>query len=115
MGRYIELNPVRAQIVTKEELQSYSWSSAKVYLSGVSDKLISIKDHPSWGGDERFNEKAINLYKDYLQIPSDDDMVIFRSQSSCIGDESFLGQIVNSIGGRIKLRRGRPKKAKGGI
>jgi putative transposase len=39
-ARYVELNPVRAKIVSKAE--EYPWSSASAHLSGRDDMLVKV-------------------------------------------------------------------------
>ncbi len=39
--RYVELNPVRARIVTEPQL--YRWSSARAHLIGIDDDLVMVK------------------------------------------------------------------------
>ncbi|MBU1929064.1 MAG: transposase [Candidatus Omnitrophica bacterium] len=39
-GKYIELNPVRARLISKPE--AYPFSSYRVYVLGVADKLVDI-------------------------------------------------------------------------
>ena len=39
-ARYVELNPVRAKIVTRAE--DYPWSSASAHLSGKNDILVEV-------------------------------------------------------------------------
>jgi putative transposase len=39
-ARYVELNPVRARIVSKAE--DYRWSSASAHLSGEDDTLVKV-------------------------------------------------------------------------
>ena len=44
LGRYIELNPVRAGIV--ETPRDYRWSSARAYVLGEKDPLVKPSCHP---------------------------------------------------------------------
>ncbi|MBI3014625.1 MAG: transposase [Candidatus Tectomicrobia bacterium] len=39
-ARYIEMNPVRAQLA--REPQSWKWSSARAHLDGVEDQLVKV-------------------------------------------------------------------------
>ncbi len=39
--RYVELNPVRAQLVQRAE--DYRWSSAKAHLAGKDDGVVTVK------------------------------------------------------------------------
>lgn len=109
LGRYIELNPVRAGIVAGEQITEYRWSSAHCYLTGIADALVDPARHPLFAEAGVYGEQERKLYADYLQVPYQEDIVLFRSKASRIGDENFLSKLV-SIGGRIKLRPGRSSK-----
>ena len=109
LGRYIELNPVRAGIVTGEQITEYRWSSAFCYLTGTADALVDPVRHPLFAEAGVYGEQERKLYADYLQVPYQEDIVLFRSKASRIGDENFLSKLV-SIGGRIKLRPGYSSK-----
>ena len=39
--RYVELNPVRANMVKRPE--DYKWSSARAHLMGEDDELVKVK------------------------------------------------------------------------
>jgi len=103
------LNPVRADIVTEGQITEYRWSSAHCYLTGTADALVDPTRHPLFADAGVYGEQERKLYADYLQVPYQEDIVLFRSKASRIGDENFLSKLV-SIGGRIKLRPGRPSK-----
>ena len=49
-------------------------------------------------------------YARYLKISHAEDLVLFRSEKTHIGDEGFLGSIISTIGSRLKLKVGRPRK-----
>jgi putative transposase len=65
--RYVELNPVRAGIVSRAE--DYRWSSARAHVQGTDDALLNrdlplvkeIVDWSGWlaGGDVRTDSEAI--------------------------------------------------------
>lgn len=40
-ARYVELNPVKAQLCTNP--QDWKWSSASAHLSGIDDTLVTVK------------------------------------------------------------------------
>ena len=48
LGRYIELNPVRAGIVDPANIVDYLWSSARFYLTDEKSPVISPEKHPLW-------------------------------------------------------------------
>ena len=46
LGRYIELNPVRAGIVDPANIVDYLWSSARFYLTDEKSPVIAPEKHP---------------------------------------------------------------------
>lgn len=113
LGRYIELNPVRAKIIEPSMLSSYRWCSAKNYLQGIHDTLVKPVDHPFNQTVEVYSEAHMKRYSEYLHIPFkeyEEDTMLFRSNVTQIGDENFLRRLVAGICGRSQLRKGRPKK-----
>lgn len=109
LGRYIEQNPLRADIVASAD--EYQWSSARAYTRNHSDPLIDPRQHPyrsNWGENEE--ECRIN-YRDYLKIIPQEGRELFSSQNDCfcLGDESFQAKLMQE-NGRMKVRPGRPRK-----
>jgi len=47
------------------------------------------------------------FYLEYLQELSDDDLKMFDSDATSIGDENFKSKLANVVG-RKQIRRGRP-------
>ncbi len=111
LGRYIELNPVRAEMISRNELHHYKWSSAYYYLNGKCDKLIKPLKHPYFVNCESFSESCKKRYAAYLNVQDEDDLSLFRAQAEAIGDNDFLSSTA-SVFGRIKLRAGRARKSK---
>ncbi len=109
LGKYIELNPVRAQMIQHSDIVHYPWSSAKCYLTGESDGLIRPEEHPYQQHLEQYGEQSKQRYAQYLSMPYEEDMELFRSENRQIGDEAFLASVI-SIGARKKLSVGRPRK-----
>jgi len=54
--RYIELNPVRANLAKKAE--DYQWSSDRAHMLGAKDDILSKE---SW-----FDDKEIKAYREFL-------------------------------------------------
>lgn len=109
LGRYIEQNPVRANIVKSAE--EYQWSSARAYTEEHADPLVDPRQHPyreNWGTNE--SECRIN-YREYLRITSQEEREIFSSANECfcLGDETFQAKLMQTSG-RMAIRPGRPKK-----
>jgi putative transposase len=62
-GRYIERNPLRAQIV--QDPKDWSWSSYFHYAYGAADPLIDTNDlYLGLGGDPVTRQK---VYRNYVQ------------------------------------------------
>ncbi|MFI3244512.1 MAG: transposase [Akkermansia sp.] len=114
LGRYIELNPVRAKIINRSQLSDYKWCSAKNYLKGIKDVLVKPIAHPFYRTADRYSENHMKRYADYLCVPYEDyeeDIRLFRSNATQIGDANFLTRLVAGISDRVQLLKGRPKKA----
>lgn len=111
LGRYIELNPVRAGMLAAENISHYRWSSAHYYLQGESDELVVPMDHPFCANIESYSHHQKRLYADYLRVPYLEDIELFRSDAEQIGDEGFLASVISFVGGRKQLSRGHPKGA----
>ncbi len=109
LGRYIELNPVRAEMISPENLTSYRWSSAQAYLYGVTDSLIIPSAHPFYADLDSYSAHQCKDYAAYLRLPYFEDVTLFDSDAEQIGDDAFLAGCTQSIGGRMQLSRGHPK------
>jgi putative transposase len=97
-ARYVELNPVRARIVTKPE--DYPWSSARAHLQGVDDKLVRVTP-------------LLGIVKDWAGFISssahEDEMNAIRQHESTgrpLGSEAFVERLERQIG--RTLRKGKP-------
>ncbi|MDA8088922.1 MAG: transposase [Actinomycetota bacterium] len=102
--RYVENNPVRAQIVRKAE--KYQWSSARSHVMKVVDPVIS-KDC--------YLIKEIKDWPAYLREKDDRVLVEELRQNTTTGrpcgDEKFIGKLEKSLGRRLgALPWGRPRK-----
>jgi REP-associated tyrosine transposase len=101
--RYIEQNPVRANLV--ETSEDYHWSSAKAHVLGIKDETLS--------GQTNLEKTIGDSYKEY--VGSNEDLIeneIRKSTSSGrpLGSLEF-GRKIEIIVGRSVLpkRPGRPK------
>jgi putative transposase len=108
--RYIELNPVRANMV--EQPNEYSWSSHNYNALGVENDLITPhQEYLSLGDDEKVRREA------YLQLFEDeiDDKLLNGIRNTinkglALGSESFVDQIEFLTSMRVSSRKaGRPK------
>jgi putative transposase len=100
-ARYIELNPVRAGLVTFAE--QYPWSSARAHLAGRDDRLVRVEPLlsrvPDWRGflgEATASEAAVDLRR-------------HQSTGRPLGSEEFIQQIEVRTGRLLRpLKGGRP-------
>ena len=107
--RYVELNPVKARIVSQPE--DYSWSS---YSQRVASKL------PAWMGPDNVlplvatdARRAAELYKEFVALGCPDQEFIegTTNRNQLLGSPHFVDEIEQRTGKRIENRtRGRPGK-----
>lgn len=109
--RYIELNPVRAAMVT--DPANYRWSSYQANGLGQLDPLV--EPHPlytSLGNNE--SERLSNyrgLFQSELDTDAIDDVRKALNQGQPLGNSRFVDQIERTTGQRREVRpRGRPRK-----
>ena len=78
-GRYIERNPLRADMVS--DLREYSWSSYRYYAHGVDDDLVDTDPYyPQLGRTASARQEA---YRQFVRIASPYDRFL---------DHEFLGR-----------------------
>ena len=102
-ARYIELNPVRAGLVSRAD--DYPWSSARAHLTGRDDLLAQVgpllERVPDWAG--------------FLGGPDATDAANqFRKHQSTgrpLGSETFIDDMEVRLGRALRPRKGgrRPK------
>ena len=95
--RYVERNPVAAQLVT--QAADYPWSSARAHVTGAPDAVLS----------RCFLQDQIRNWRQFLSDPADDAFGQRMGQSSIgrpLGSPLFLAELERQTGRR--LRRGRP-------
>ena len=109
--RYIELNPVRAGMVSRPS--EYLWTSHRHYLGADINPLIT--EHSSYmelglAAEER-RQRFLGLFRDPI-----DDVVLNRLRISvnkgwALGSDAFLDRMEEMIGRSVRPpRRGRPTK-----
>ena len=74
-GRYIERNPVRANIVNRPE--DYPWSSYRFYAIGETDPLVD--EDPYFQSFGLSAQKRMRQYKEFVRIESPYNAIISRS------------------------------------
>ncbi len=83
-ARYIEMNPVAANIVKRPE--EYRWSSAQAHLSAQDDQLTIVEPLLSMVGN----------WKDFLALSSEEEMNTFRKHERTgrpLGRETFIDNL----------------------
>lgn len=106
-GKYIELNPVRAQIVTAPD--DYQFSSYRYYAKGLYDPLVTPDPcFKSLAADEKARQAAYcSLFINDRMIDSEK----LRSQRY-LGSDEFIKRMEGTFRIRnVALKRGRPQKS----
>jgi putative transposase len=103
--RYVELNPVRAKLVTTPD--EWKWSSAVARIQGRSDGVVQLRLS------EPLNKIA--CWSRYLSTPPDGETggtIGRHSQSGKpLGSEPFIARLEGQTGRTLKAKpRGRPAK-----
>jgi len=108
--RYIELNPVRANMVKRPE--EYKWSSYGVNAWGDNSWLFPHDEYLKLG--KTMDERCF-VYRDLFKVElSEENLHLFRQSAHFnqpISDDRFREEIANRYGIRFgHAKRGRPKK-----
>jgi putative transposase len=111
--RYIELNPVRANIAPRPE--SYPWSSHLANAAGVDDDMT--RPHPLFLalGSSSTNRQAA-YRKLFLDVIPDDHLRAIRDATQnawALGDRTFAGKVAATGRRAERLPLGRPRVAPG--
>lgn len=107
--RYIELNPVRAGMVS--DPAQYRWSSYRHNGLGQADERLIL--HPLYQGLGREAEEQRDryraLFRPELDAEAIDDIRLALAQSQPLGDDRFAERICATVGvRRADAKRGRP-------
>ena len=110
--RYIELNPVRADMVKRPE--EYKWSSYGVNAWGDNSWLVPHDEYLILG--KTMDERCFT-YRDLFKVElSEENLHLFRKSAHYnqpISDDRFRVQIENKYGIQFgQTKRGRPRKQK---
>lgn len=109
--RYIELNPVRAGMVS--DPGDYPWSSYRANALGLANAILS--PHPLYLALAVEDAARREVYRGLFRTALDDtplaDLRMALNQDQPIGNSRFYAQIKAMTGQRRELRkRGRPRK-----
>jgi len=100
--RYVELNPVRANMVKCAE--EYRWSSARAHLNGVDDDLVKVEPML-----ERARNWAELLATDEPELF--DDVRLHARTGRPLGQPSFVERVSGIVGrDLVKKKAGRKHK-----
>ncbi len=91
--RYVELNPVRANLV--QVPWEYRWSSAKAHLTGLDDRLVKAKPLLDKFGNWQ------NVLSDDLSKYDYDTLRQNEKKGKPLGDASFISRVEEQSGLRI--------------
>ena len=114
--RYIELNPVRAEMV--KHPRNYPWSSYRFNAEGRANDILTPHDqYVRQALDERDRRKAYRgLFKAHVDDGIDDQIRSATNGNYVLGNKRFQQQIADSLGRRVtKGKAGRPKKGRDSI
>ena len=103
--RYVELNPVHADMVKRAD--AYVWSSAKAHLAGQDDKLVKVAP---------MLDRVMN-WQAFLDSDLDDATIeAMRKHTKTgrpLGDDTFLDSLEEKVGKVLRpLKRGRKRNNK---
>lgn len=111
-SRYVELNPVRANIVATPE--EYAWSSFRYKASTTG--IGWLDEDPCFRTLGDSHPERAQCYATYVRsaVSSEEETLIRQAlrRNQLTGDEKFIDEIAERVGRRIELRgRGRPGKS----
>ncbi len=109
--RYIELNPVRADMVTNPS--EYSWSSYNFNALGIANNLITPhQEYLSLGDNEKTRREAyIELFKTQIDNKLLSNIRQNINKGLALGNQAFIKEIEILTNARVSSRKaGRPKK-----
>lgn len=104
-GAYVELNPVRARMVTRPE--AYAWSSYRFYATGQPDPLLT--PNPLYEGFGANPAQRQTGYRQFVEGQLSAQTPGWVSQAA-VGSPEFLEELAGRLGCAMSRRpRGRPR------
>jgi putative transposase len=101
-ARYIELNPVRAEIVKKPE--DYKWSSAQAHLQGEDDVLVKV-------------EPLLSIIPDWPELLASDlseeeyeTLRLHERTGRPLGSDDFVEEVETRTARVLRKQKPGPKK-----
>lgn len=104
-GRYVERNPVEAQLVA--EPWHYPWSSCRAYALGEADPLLSV--NPCYEELAAEPGRRQQLWRAFLEDDDPREEVVQQAEWA-VGDDDFRQRWQAQRGRPTQRRRGRPRK-----
>jgi putative transposase len=107
-GRYIERNPLRANLV--KDPKEYLWRSYRVYAYGEGDGITG--EHGIYEAMGRNPSQRQRAYREYVCSNRDKEEQEIRNRMSggVIGAEKFRQEVEKKLADSKKPKRGRPRK-----
>jgi putative transposase len=102
-ARYVELNPVRANLAATPS--EYRWSSARAHLKGKDDALVRVGPLLAMAG---------NWRRLLASAVSEEELQTFREHERTgrvLGDEEFERRLEKKLGRVLRRQKPGPKKA----
>ena len=99
--RYVEMNPVAAELVSTPA--EYRWSSARAHIEETEDMLASVFP---------FHD-IIPHWEDFLRLSSDEELKILKRHEHTgrpLGSESFIDKMEQAMGRVLRPQKPGPKK-----
>ncbi len=114
--RYIELNPVRANMVAHP--REYPWSSYLCHAEGEVDQLIT--DHALYVSLGKDKEERQAAYRALFKVHVSEEVLASIREATnkgwALGNERFMEEIASVVSRRVsQLPKGRPRKEKNGV
>lgn len=105
-GRYIERNPVRANMVN--QAYEYPYSSARFYCLGEPDGITT--EDPTFSGFGTELNCRRSAYIEFLCDFKEEEEKLFDNLEQPVGNKEFIRRLVKENGRFVPRRRGRPSK-----
>jgi putative transposase len=103
--RYVEFNPVRAQLVRTPE--QWRWSSAQGHITGDGDKLVrrdrppALRDVGDWAA----------FLAEGLSVEEADALRLHQVSGRALGSPAFVERLETVLGQKLRAKpRGRPRR-----
>ena len=104
-GAYVELNPIRARMVTAPD--AYPWSSYRVYAQGRHDPLVTLNPLYETFGKNPTERQA--SYRAFVRAQVESPVGWDRHRA--VGSQVFLQHLASQASAPVVIRaRGRPRR-----